>query len=543
MIEKFSRESHEFPQIENNISPSGFAKIRGRNILLKEATVNIRPIQEHDIEQVIQLFRANYGDDYAIPEFYDPQWVKRGIYSDHIIWMVIEDDNKQIVASGACILNFGDYNDQIGEIGRLVVDPNVGGKGLGKQMLTALVDASDERVEFAFAEARTVHPKTQKICDNIGMVPVGFLPMAYKMGWRESFVLSGQLFGNGRSLRRPGSAEVIPSVAPLAQRSLSNLELDEPITVRDNVRSYPIDHAVTITPMTGTSLIRLLKIEQGRLVDPEIFGSMHIDQGMPSLEAQRATYFVASEGERTLGAIGYFFEEHDQNVRITELIAQENVIKGSLLRFAVEQAEQVHQAQLIECDVNAASPTIQQTLFDMGFLPAAYVPGMVFHNTYRPDVVRMIKLNVPWDLGTLELTEPSREYFNVVAPAFERASAERMKKLPALNTTALKGFTPLEAYLFQRASEELSPQPGAVLDPNSLFIVLAGSVEHGLETIATGGCVNADLVFGQLDAIQPKACDGTRLLSLTRPQLTALCDRYPRLGMKLYQNLAAYRNR
>ncbi|MBI5032835.1 MAG: GNAT family N-acetyltransferase [Chloroflexi bacterium] len=504
--------------------------------------MNIRPIQEQDIEQVIQLFRANYGDDYAIPEFYDPQWVKRGIYSDNILWLVMEE-NGCIVASGACILNFGDYNDQIGEIGRLVVDPNVGGKGLGRQMLTALVDASDERVEFAFAEARTVHPKTQKICDNIGLVPVGFLPMSYKMSWRESFVLSGQLFGNGRNLRHPSSAEVIPAVAPLARRSLSNLELNETVTVRDNVRSYPIDLAVSIAPMTGSSLIRLLKIEQGRLVDPEIFGSMHIDQGMPSLAAQRTAYFVASEGERTLGAIGYFYSEHDQNVRITEMIAQENVIKGSLLRFAVEQAEQVHQAQLIECDVNASSPTIQQTLFDMGFLPAAYVPGMVFHNTYRPDVVRMIKLNIPWDLGPLELTEPSRDYFDVVAPAFERASAERMKKLPSLNTATLRGFTPLEAYLFQCASEELTPAPGTVLDPNALYIVLAGSVEHADQTISTGGCVNPDIVFGQLDTIQPKARESTRLLTLTRTQLTDLCDRYPRLGMKLYQNLAAYRNR
>src|SRR5512140_2341448 len=112
--------------------------------------MNIREIREEDIEQVIQLFRVNYGDDYAIPEFYDPQWVKRGIYSDHIIWMVIEDDDpagsgKRIVASGAAILDFGDYNDQIAEIGRLVVDPRVGGKGLGRQMLYSLVDASDDR--------------------------------------------------------------------------------------------------------------------------------------------------------------------------------------------------------------------------------------------------------------------------------------------------------------------------------------------------------------------------------------------------------------
>ncbi|RIK32121.1 MAG: hypothetical protein DCC52_05330, partial [Chloroflexi bacterium] len=54
----------------------------------RKFTMNIRPIQENDIAAVINLFRENYGDDYSMPEFYDPQWVKRGIYSDHIIWLV-----------------------------------------------------------------------------------------------------------------------------------------------------------------------------------------------------------------------------------------------------------------------------------------------------------------------------------------------------------------------------------------------------------------------------------------------------------------------
>ncbi len=160
--------------------------------------MEIRPVREEDIESIIQLFRSNYGDDYFLPEFYDPLWVKRGIYSDHIIWLAAEEDG-QILGSGALILNTGDYNDQIGEIGRLVVNPEAGGRGLGGALLTALVDASDDRVDFAFAEARTVHPKTQKICDRIGLVPLGFLPMYYQMTWRESWILSGQLFGNGRA--------------------------------------------------------------------------------------------------------------------------------------------------------------------------------------------------------------------------------------------------------------------------------------------------------------------------------------------------------
>jgi RimJ/RimL family protein N-acetyltransferase len=383
--------------------------------------MNIRPVREEDIEAIINLFRANYGDDYALPEFYDPQWVKRGVYSDNIIWLVVEDDDGRVVASGACILNAGDYNDQIGEIGRLVVDPNAGGKGLGGAMLTALVDASDDRVEFAFAEARTIHPKTQKICDRIGLVPLGFMPMYYQFAHRESLVLSGQLFGNGRMLRCVGEAVVIPEVEPLARLSLKNLNLDEGVAVQPNARPYATDAQFTSSPLTGAAMVRLLRIEHGRLTQPEVFSAMHVDLGFSQLRSQKATYIVASEGERTLGTVGYIFDEHDKNARITELLAEDDAVKGTLLRLAVENIEQSLNAELIRCDVNAESPRIQQTLVNMGFLPSAYMPGMVFHQTHRPDVIKMLKLRVPWDLGPMVLTEPSQEYFDVVAKLFQRA--------------------------------------------------------------------------------------------------------------------------
>jgi len=383
--------------------------------------MNIRPVREEDIEAIINLFRVNYGEDYAIPEFYDPMWVKRGIYSDHIIWLVIEDEGR-VVASGACILNAGDYNDNIGEIGRVVVDPEVGGKGLGRSLLAALIDASDERVEFAFAEARTVHPKTQKICEHLGMVPLGFLPMAYQMTWRESFFIHGQLFGNGRLLREPESAVVIPEVAPLAALSLKNLGLGPSVATQTRVKPYPSDRQLEVKPLTGKSMVRLLKIEHGRYLNPEIFSALQVDMGYAQLHAHRADYLVAQTGDTVLGAVGFLFEEHDKTVRLIELIGEDDAAQGTLLRMAVETAEQKYNAEVLVCDVSAESPRLQQSLLELGFLPAAYIPGMVFHRTHRPDVVKMMKLRVKWDLGPMELTDASREYFNIVAPAFEKAS-------------------------------------------------------------------------------------------------------------------------
>jgi RimJ/RimL family protein N-acetyltransferase len=499
--------------------------------------MNVRPIREEDIEQVIQLFRLNYGDDYAIPEFYDPQWVKRGIYSDHIIWLVIEDENR-VVASGAAILDFGDYNDQIAEIGRLVVDPAVGGKGLGRTLLYSLVDASDDRVEFAFGEARTTHIKTQKIFDRVGLVPLGFLPMAYTINWRESWVLSGQLFGTGRRLRQPGTAWIIPEAAPIATLSLKNLELEESIHVYADARPYPIDYDLEIQPLSGSDLVRLLKIEQGRILDPEIFGGLHLDQGISQLRAHKAAYLVASEHGNTLGAVGYTPYEDGRNVRIVELIASDEGVKGSLLRRVVEEVEQNFNTEAIDCDVSAASPRAQRTLIELGFLPTSYVPGMVFHNTSRWDVVKMMKLNVPWELGPIELNEASQAMFDVVTPAFIRQDRLRAHKLAAGKSPIFSGLSSLELDLVQRSAEEISPTAQTSLPVSGLNILLSGAIEIQSRKLSVGDC------FGAVEFLEESYSGtyipqvNTRLLHIPVQSFNALCERYPRLGVKLLRNLA-----
>lgn len=502
--------------------------------------MNVRPIHENDIEAVISLFRENYGNDYSMPEFYDPQWVKRGVYSDNIIWLVVEDDGK-IVASGACILNFGDYNDLIGEIGRVVVDPDTAGKGLGRVILESVVDAADERVEFAFAEARTVHPKTQKINDRIGLVPLGFLPLHYKMKWRESLVLAGQLFGNGRTLRRIGQAEVVPAVAPLAKLSLKNLGLDESVTVRESVRGYPLDTTLDIQPLTAAAMIRVLKIEQGRVIEPEIFSGMHLDEGMPQLAVRKGTYVVAMDGDRVLGALGFVYYDRHESVRIVELIAQEENVKGGLLNYALNRAQEEYEAQVIECDVSAYSPRMQQTMLDMGFLPTSYVPGMVFHQTGRYDIVKFAKLNTPWELGPFELTESSQEYYDAVAPAFMRAAAEHENRLRALSSPALKNITPIEAYVVNRAGKAFDVAAGAELEPNTMYLVVNGAFRQGERVTGQGGVIGGGIAFGEASDTGAVAIENSRVFALTKAELDAVCEAHPRLGIKLYQNLAGLR--
>src|SRR5581483_2565879 len=153
--------------------------------------------------------------------------------------------------------------------------------------------------------------------------------------------------------------------------------LDEPINVRDNVRGYPLDQPFDIQPLTASSLLRVIKIEQGRLIEPEIFSGMHIDEGMSQLAARKANYVVAVDGDRVLGALGYLYNERHESVRLIELIGQDDNVKGALLNWAVNHAQDQYEAQVIEADVSAYNPRLQQTLLTIGFLPTGYVPGMV----------------------------------------------------------------------------------------------------------------------------------------------------------------------
>ena len=378
----------------------------------------VRHIEERDIPALIELFRLNYGDDYAIPEFYDERWVKRGIYSDHIIWLVIEEEG-EIVASGAVILDYGDYNDQIGEIGRLVVHPERKGRGLGKRIIHALLDATDDTVEFAFGEARTTHPISQILFERGEFGAVGFMPQGYQFGeWRESFVIYVNLYGNARRLRRKAPPRLIPEIAPLARHALASLGLPTTLEVAGDVTPYPADSLCSVEPLTRRSLARLVRIEHGRLVEPLLFGGLSLEQGMSLIRRREALYLTAlDEAAQPVGAIGYQLDRPSKLVKGIEMVAEDDALRGHLCGALLEAAE-AWGAAVIEVNLSAYDPRLQRTFAEQGFQPVAYAPAMVFHGVERLDVVKMMKLAVPYDPGDLALTDAAREVTGIVAASF-----------------------------------------------------------------------------------------------------------------------------
>lgn len=378
---------------------------------------HVRFIEEADAPAIARLFQLNYGDGYVDPEVYDGTWVKRCIYNDDIICLVIEEEG-ELRAAGALLLDRGDYNDQVAEMGRFVVSPEHKGRGLGRRLNKALLETVGETVDFLFGTARTTHTYIQSLSERCQFTAAGLLPHYYQLNdKRESFVYYLHLTDNGRELRSHDDPRIIPPAVPLARHVLSAMKLPTSINIAEECEPYPEDVIFAIHPLKGAAFGKLARIEHGRLVEPLLFGNVSLEQGILYIRRRNTKYLMAvDESGNPVGAIGYHLDAKNSIVRGVELIGKGEHVRGYLCGEFIREAERLG-AKGIEVNLSAYDARLQRTFYEYGFRPVVYAPAMVFHATCRLDVIKMLKLNVPFDLSEMRLTEEAR----TVASIIERA--------------------------------------------------------------------------------------------------------------------------
>ena len=377
---------------------------------------SVRFLKEADIEEVIKLFRLCYGDDYNYPQVYQSETYKHAIYNDDIVCLVIEEGSR-IVSSGAIILDYGDYNDQIGEIGRLLVHPEERGKGLAKRMVNALVEASNNTVLFAYGDARTAHPISQNLPERADFKVIGFMPEIYTSGnITENIAVYARLYAEGRELRRASIPRVIPEIVPLAQHSL--LALGLPAALEVIAEPEPrTDNALSMRGMTRRDYAALIRREHA--TPPALFGRLSLDQGFSLVDREQVRYQVATDrNDEAVGALGYYFNKPNRLVKAIELIADDDDIRGSLCHELIRIADAELQARVIEVDLSAYDARLQRSFYDLGFRPVAYAPAMVFHDGERLDVVRMLRLGQRGFEGYSVLTQSVQSVATIVEKSF-----------------------------------------------------------------------------------------------------------------------------
>jgi len=378
----------------------------------------IRLVRESDAEQIAKLFRLNYGNDYPHTDVFDGTWVKRCIYNDTNIGVVFEDQGA-VVATGAVRLDYGDYNDQIGELTRLVVHPDHARHGIGTHVINALFEAAAANLEFSLGECRTSHSFSQRAFEEAGFAPIGFIPHLYFLGkvW-ENGVLYGKVYDTGRLLRSEARPSLISEVAPIARTALTGLGFTADFTVVNNAGSYPRDTLFFTRMVNRLSVATLAKIEYGGVLDPLLFGPVSLDQGYSLLNRRHVNYLSAhDENGLPLGGLGYQHDSRSQIVKGVQIIGKGDELRGHLCESLLKTGVSLG-ARIIEANVSAYNPRLQKTLLELGFRPVAYSPAMVFHRTERLDVVKMLKLNVPYQKPEMKLTERASEVVSMVEREF-----------------------------------------------------------------------------------------------------------------------------
>ena len=512
--------------------------------------MTIREIDERDVEQTTEVYRAVYGDDFPFQEFYDARWVKKGVFDDNIEWVVSEQDGG-VVGSAAVMLNVGDVDDLIGEFGRLVVHPDCRSAGMGTKLIEDCVRRAAGRIEFGFAETRAVHLGAQKICRRTGFVPVGFEPLAYQLGpRRESVIFMVTLSENARKLRK-NNPRTIASVYPLGCVALEKTGFAPDLIVDSEIDSYPLDDDVEMTEPQDEQMVRLLRIGRGRSVDREIFGGVRLEYGFLKLTKYKAEYLVACKEGQPVGAAGFVNDPIDKKVRLFELIALSDAIKGALLKAFVRHVDKVYSPAYVQADVSAHSPRMQESLWELGFVPVAYGPAMVFESVERLDVVKMVRLTVPWDLGHLDMLEACTQMKELVEDAFEERHRGSVIADVARQVRIFEGLGDWDIEKLRAICvEKRFPAGAAVFSENdagkSLFVVMEGEVtiladEEGKQVLAR---VGAGEVFGELALVDglPRSASATcsrdsRLLVIQASDFHQLTDRRPAIGKTVLLNM------
>jgi hypothetical protein len=205
----------------------------------------------------------------------------------------------------------------------------------------------------------------------------------------------------------------------------------------------------------------------------------------------------------------------------------------------------------MEVDVSAYAPRMQRTLLELGFLPVAYLPALVFHEVERLDVVKMARLPSLPDVKTAGLTPRCRALADLVLRRFRSRSvlprvAEAVKRVPlfggldAEQVARLAGICRVAMF----APGEVVFRGGEA--DNQLHVVLAGEVAIAVASQADPvGMVRGGECLGEMSLLTTAVHSATATARtpvetavFEHQDLAELIRLRPDIGLHLYRTLA-----
>ena len=513
--------------------------------------IRTRRARVADAPAIREIFQANYGEDYTYPEFYEVSELEKMIIAEDTLMLVADEEDK-ILGTASVMLQSGAYSDLVGEFGRLAVRRRAWGRGIGSRLLEERVRRVEDRLHVGYMEARVTHPYSLKGALAHGFSPVGFMPMKLRFGdRREHTSLLVRYFGVALELRR-NHPRIVPEVFRMASAAMSQAGIDPDYIVDESAPAYPQGDDYTIQELTDRGYSSLLRIERGRVERREVFGPMRLHYGFFKLRARDSHYLIARRDEAIAGAAGFTIDEHEQNVRVFELICLEEPAIRFLLQELERRCREEFGTHCIEIDVSAYAPRMQRTLVELGYLPAGYLPAMAFHRVERLDVVKMMRLLVPLERGTIEMVSPADATSDLMLKELERREALPRIGQAVDRAQLFAGLTEEQAQRLAGVCSSTSFEDGETIfseaaECREQYLILSGEVaiEIGdpgeqVGTVGRGECLGeVALLTGTQHSASAVAVGAVQAAVMSRAGIQELVRLRPDIGVVLYRNLAS----
>ena len=513
---------------------------------------SVRMAEDKDISAIREIFKSVYGADYPYDNFYNEHWLRHSIYNDDIMMLVaVDTETGHVLGTASVVFEIGSFNDLLAEFGRLAVHPEARGRGIGQLLMQERLQLASERIHVGIVENRTTHQFSQKISEKHGFVPVGYLPQKHYFRSRESMSLWVHYFGNALSLRN-NHPRIVPEASRLAHAALENCKIQYDAIIDDDTNSYAAEDDFICEHLSFEKMPALLRIERGRVHNREVFGPVRLHYGFFRIAAKQADYLVAKRSElgHVAGAIGYIPCKEERSLKIVEIVASNEASIRFLIHHLIQEAAGALEADYIEADISAHSPRMQRTFVELGFLPTAYIPAMVFHQVERLDVIRMSRLLVAFNSSGAELIPAAQAIQEIVASRFAKrnvlpkvgAAIDRITLFEGLNKEQAEYIATICRVKAYNKDEKLYARGER---GDALYLLLSGEVRLSIEgeEIAT---LAAGEALGEIAALTSEnhsttatATQKTEAAILPTDQYLEIIRKRPDIGLTMYKNLAS----
>lgn len=514
------------------------------------AVAQVRQAQPGDADRLTELAASCLGAEYPGKEIYDPAWMAAQLdpASGHETWIAEVDG---VLNASISFLRPSSGNNPILNLGRNLFRPESFTNDSAKTLLHSVNQIATERCHIVVARVPAHDNQQQILFENFNYSCVGFQPFKHMIQARV-----GSLFyvreANQVLMTRLPLSESLPQISELATLALEKLKITNPLTVRDGAVGYPLQSELQVHDSTFDDY-QLWKAQAESANPPiEISTGFNIGLGLMRVESSAPIQaLLAQQDAKIVAGLAYYFDEHDRCARFLDAFSTDEIAMGAVFQQAVKTTQEQFNAVYIEVDILANAPRLLKTAEQLGFVPVAYLPAFYCRNNTYADVVKLIKLNMPYSLDGVDFTAEARGIAEVVDRNFQDqkvgiAIINLLRGLPifeGLGDGELRKIARLFTQKLFRPGEQIFKKGDS---GDSAFVVMRGQIdiqlEEGGKPIAS---VSSGKIFGELSLLDgaPRnafaaAAQPSIVLVVQRNALNDLAQREPHLGMVIMRNVA-----